>query len=115
MMVIGSPGGSRIPTITLAAILNVIDHGMTISGAVDAPRLHHQDVPNVIEAEDLALSPDTADLLRRMGYAIETHREWGSAMGILVGAARLGGTPEDGDRFYGAADVRAPAGAAVGY
>ena len=115
VMVIGSPGGARIPTITLEAILNVVDHGMTISSAVDAPRLHDQDVPNVIEAEPRALSPDTVTLLQQMGYAVEPHRDWGSAMGILVGGPALGQQPEDGFRLYGAADVRAPAAAAVGY
>jgi gamma-glutamyltranspeptidase/glutathione hydrolase len=41
VMVIGSPGGSRIITITLEAIINVIDHGMTIQEAIDAPRIWH--------------------------------------------------------------------------
>ncbi|MBW4290925.1 gamma-glutamyltransferase, partial [Escherichia coli] len=45
-MVIGSPGGSRIITITLEAILNVIDHGMNIQEAIDAPRGHHQWLPD---------------------------------------------------------------------
>ena len=115
VMVIGSPGGARIPTITLEAILNVIDHGMDIAAAIDAPRLHDQDVPDAIEAEDRALSPDTVKLLQRMGYAIEPHRDWGAAMGILVGGPGLGRPASDGFRLYGAADVRAPASAAEGY
>ncbi len=50
-MVVGSPGGSRIITITLEAILNVIDFGMDISQAVNAPRIHHQWQPDKIYLE----------------------------------------------------------------
>lgn len=105
-MVIGSPGGSRIPTITLEAIRNVIDYGMDVSAAIDAPRLHEQWMPDVIEAERFALSPDTAKLLASMGYTIREHAEWGAAEGIVVRPDHL---------LAGANDVRAPAGAAVGY
>ncbi|HEX3994243.1 MAG TPA: gamma-glutamyltransferase, partial [Acetobacteraceae bacterium] len=58
-MVLGSPGGARIITIVLEAILNVIDYGMSPQEAVDAPRLHHQFLPDTIYAERFALSPDT--------------------------------------------------------
>ena len=44
-MVVGSPGGSRIITITLQTVLNVIDYGMTPQDAVTAPRIHHQWLP----------------------------------------------------------------------
>ncbi len=60
-MVIGSPGGPRIITITLEAIVNVIDHGMTIKEAIDAPRIHHQWLPDKVFAERFALSPDTLE------------------------------------------------------
>ena len=115
MMVIGSPGGSRIPTITLAAILNVIDLGMDIAASIDAPRIHQQWLPDVIEAEDRAISPDTSRLLEAMGYKIETRRPWGAAEGILVGAPALGAAPVPGSRLFGANDVRAPSGSAAGY
>ena len=113
VMVIGSPGGSRIPTITLEAILNVVDLGMDIAAAIDAPRIHHQWLPDVIEAEDRALSPDTRHLLERMGYAIADRHAWGAAEGILTGAPSLGTKPSG--HLFGANDVRAPAGAAAGY
>ena len=58
-MVIGSPGGARIITITLEAIINVIDHGMSIQEAIDAPRIHHQWLPDKVYMEPYALSPDT--------------------------------------------------------
>ena len=115
VMVTGSPGGSRIPTITLQTILNVVDQRLSISTAVDAPRIHDQDIPDVIEAEPLALSPDTRALLEHMGYTVKDHAPWGAAMGILVGGPGLDAPARDGDRLYGAADTRAPAGAAVGW
>ena len=66
-MVLGSPGGSRIITIVLQTILNVIDYGMQPQEAVDAPRLHHQWLPDTIYAEPYALSADTRTALDRHG------------------------------------------------
>jgi gamma-glutamyltranspeptidase / glutathione hydrolase len=118
-MVIGSPGGPRIITVVLEVILNVIDHGMNIQEAVDAPRIHHQWLPDVLYAEPFALSPDTARLLAGMGHTLEVGEEgtaWGQAAGILVGGASLGDIARNGgSRLNGAMDSRAPAGAARGY
>ncbi|GGE22546.1 gamma-glutamyltransferase [Aureimonas endophytica] len=118
-MVIGSPGGSRIITITLEAILNVVDHGMDIQEAIDAPRVHHQWLPDKVTIEPNALSPDTLKLLAGMGYTVGTDPGWtiwGEAAGILVGGKDLkeveAGT---GRRYYGAIDSRASAGTAKGY
>jgi gamma-glutamyltranspeptidase/glutathione hydrolase len=105
VMVDGSPGGSRIITIVLETLLNVIDHGMTPAEAVAAPRLHLQWLPDVLFAEDGALSPDTADLLRWMGYAITKGPPWGASELIVAG---------QGKKLVGANDPRRPAGAAVG-
>jgi gamma-glutamyltranspeptidase/glutathione hydrolase len=106
-LVLGSPGGSRIITITLETALNIIDYGMQPQEAVDAPRVHHQWLPDVIEAEPFALSPDTAALLRGMGYTIREVKPWGAAEIIMVDAAR--------EVLLGASDVRRPGGAAIGY
>ena len=104
-MVLGSPGGSHIITTVLETALNVIDHGMTPQQAVDAPRLHLQYLPDVLFAEDSALTPDTAALLRWMGYSITSAPPWGASELILVAP--------DG-KLLGANDPRRPAGAAVG-
>ncbi|APG94228.1 gamma-glutamyltransferase [Sinorhizobium americanum] len=118
-MVIGSPGGARIITITLEAILNVIDHGMNIQEAVDAPRLHHQWLPDKVFMEPYALSPDTLKLLSAMGHDVEIDKNWtiwGQATGILVGGESLAEIAEGGGaRYNGAADSRIGAGAARGY
>ena len=71
-MVIGSPGGSRIITITLETMMNVIDYGMDLQEAVDAPRIHHQWLPDEIFVEPMALSPDTRKMLDRHG--LQDHR-----------------------------------------
>ncbi len=128
LLVTGSPGGSRIITITLQTILNVIDYGMTPGEAVDAPRIHHQWLPDVLYAEPFALSPDTQDLLRNMGYAITEQTPWGAAEMVAVGsekaALRTFGVPANDPArsgrmrpglLYGANDDRRPAGAAIGY
>ena len=126
-MVLGSPGGSRIITIVLQVALNAIDHGMAPQAAVDAPRIHHQWLPDVIAAEPFALSADTKAALTAMGYKIVEQTPWGSAASITVGGATTqpGGVSSGNDAtatrgmrpglFYGANDPRRPAGAAVGY
>ena len=63
VLLIGSPGGSRIITLTLEAIINMVDHGMDVQAAINAPRLHEQWLPDVIYVEPFALSPDTRALL----------------------------------------------------
>ncbi len=128
LLVTGSPGGSRIITITLETILNVVDFGMAPEEAVDAPRIHHQWLPDVLYAEPFALSPDTQALLRGMGYAITEQVPWGAAEMVAVGPempsantpaapandAALSGRMRPG-LLYGANDDRRPAGAASGY
>jgi len=118
-MVIGSPGGSRIITITLEAIMNVIDHGMDLQEAIDAPRIHHQWLPDRVYMEPQALSPDTLRILADEGYDVGIDPDWtiwGEAAGILVGGRDLAeieaGT---GPRYTGAIDSRATAGSAKGY
>ncbi|MHA6688160.1 gamma-glutamyltransferase [Mesorhizobium sp. A556] len=118
-MVIGSPGGSRIITITLEAIMNVVDHGMSLQEAIDAPRIHHQWLPDKVYTEPYALSPDTLRLLTGMGYDVGVDQDWtiwGKAAGILVGGKDLKEIQAGGGaRYYGAIDSRATGGAAIGY
>jgi gamma-glutamyltranspeptidase/glutathione hydrolase len=120
ILVLGSPGGSRIITTVLEVIINVIDHGMTLQEAVDAPRIHHQWLPDTLAAEPFALSFDTAAALAKMGYKLVPLAPWGTgnaveAIGIApensVQAMALG-FPRPGVA-YGASDSRAPAGSAA--
>ncbi|MBO9197164.1 gamma-glutamyltransferase [Rhizobium sp. 16-449-1b] len=118
-MVIGSPGGSRIITITLEAILNVVDFGMDISQAVNAPRIHHQWQPDKIYFEPYALSPDTIRALIAMGHTMDDGSGtpvWGQAAGILVGGKSLKDIEKGGGaRYNGAMDSRSAEGSAGGY
>ncbi len=127
-LVLGSPGGSRIITITLETALNIIDYGMQPQEAVDAPRIHHQWLPDKVYAEPFALSPDTKTILQNMGYDIVEQTPWGAAEMIAVGppVASVSGMQSSGNDssrtsgmrpglIYGANDDRRPAGAAVGY
>ena len=114
VMVIGSPGGSLIPTITLSAILGVVDYRHTIQQAIDDGRIHELGTPPVVWIEPGALPDATLKTLDGEGYAFKQHDPWGSAQGILVGAPALGAAPVDGDRFYGGIDRRHPGAAAVG-
>src|ERR1700722_2077195 len=68
VMVVGTPGGSRIISTVLEVIINVIDHGMTLQEAVDAPRMHHQWLPDTLAGEPFAFSADTVKSLTQMGY-----------------------------------------------
>ncbi len=118
-MVIGSPGGARIITITLEAIINVIDHGMDIQEAIDAPRIHHQWLPDRVYMEPYALSGDTMKILTEMGHNVGIDQDWtiwGQAAGILVGGKSLGEITEGGGaRYNGAMDSRSGSGSARGY
>lgn len=67
-MVTGSPGGSRIITITLQTILNVVDHGLNVAEAVAAPRIHHQWLPDAIDASGPVV--DTLRLLAGRGHRV---------------------------------------------
>ena len=113
-MVVGSPGGSRIITITLQTILNVLEHGMDIQQATDAPRIHHQWQPDVVYAEPFALSADTRKLLEGMGHKITEQKPWGDVDAVLVGGPALGQTMGK-FRYFGANDNRRQPGEAVGY
>ena len=118
-MVIGSPGGARIITITLEAILNVVDHGMDIREAIDAPRIHHQWLPDRVAMEPFALSRDTLKLLSDMGHDVRIDPGWtiwGQAAAILVGGDSVSEIAEGkGARLNGAMDSRSLSGSALGY
>jgi len=115
LLVLGTPGGSRIITVVLETILNVIYYGMTISQAVDAPRIHNQWLPDVTNAEAFALSPDTRKILEGMGHHFGPPQPTNHVDAILVGAPKLGGKPVGANRYYGANDERRGTGEAVGY
>lgn len=127
-LVLGSPGGSRIITITLETALNIIDFGMAPQEAVNAPRIHHQWLPDEVYYEQRGVSADTLKILSGMGYKMVEQTPWGAAELIMVGLPGAAGvsTASSGNDgavsgkvregyLYGANDVRRPAGSARGY
>ncbi len=106
-MVLGSPGGPTIINTVFQIILNVIDFGMDIQEAVDAPRIHHQWLPDYLIAEQDALVRDVEIALLRKGHRVETRQSIGDAHCILI-------DPETGIRL-GAPDPRRGESLAAGY
>ena len=100
LVVVGTPGGRTIINTVLEVLVNVVDHGMSMQDAVNAPRFHHQWLPDKVLAEPWCFSPDTRALLETMGHAIEVQRlPQGAAMGIGLrrsGSSRAGWVLEAG-------------------
>lgn len=105
----GSPGGSTIITVVFGVITNVIDHGMTIRQAVDAPRIHHQWLPDVLAYERNSVSPDTVALLKARGHQLDERDNL-----IISDAETVAINPQTGLR-EGASDIRKPDSQTVGY
>ena len=106
-MVTGSPGGARIITIVLSTIQNVIDYGMNVQQAVDAPRVHMQWLPDEVQMEPGAFDASALAQLKSMGYTLREIPSWGSAQAVLVDPRT--------EMLYGGTDRRHPAGLAAGY
>lgn len=115
VLVLGTPGGSRIITVTALVLMNLVDYGMTVQEAVDAPRFHQQWQPEATNLEPFALSPDTRQILLGMGHRFGAPQPANHMAAILVGAPSLGGKPVGSNRYYGANDPRRNTGLAAGY
>ena len=106
-LVLGSPGGPTIITTVANVLMGVIDYGLNIQESVNAPRFHHQYLPDLILLEKFGISPDTVRILEDMGHKIRDDREfWGDAECIAI-------DPRTGERL-GASDGRNN-GKAVGF
>ncbi len=104
---VGSPGGPTIINTALCVITNVIDYGMNIQQAIDAPRIHHQWLPDELVVEPYGLSGDTQNALTARGHKLAKPRYLGDAEGIMI-------EEKTGVRL-GATDPRRSDGLAVGY
>jgi len=92
-LVVGSPGGPTIINTVLEVIVNVIDFGMNVADAVDAPRLHHQWLPDVLKLER-GFSPDTVALLKARGHTVEVENGQGEVAAIRVNDGWLEGSAD---------------------
>jgi gamma-glutamyltranspeptidase/glutathione hydrolase len=105
-MVTGSPGGRTIINTVLETILNVVDFGMNVQEAVDAPRFHHQWLPDKIVYERNGLSPDSIAILKSMGHQMQATHYQGIAEAIILNSRD--------NLLEGAWDRRAPDGGVAG-
>ncbi len=112
LLVTGSPGGPTIINTVLQIILNVVDHGMPVAQAVEAPRIHHQWMPDQLSFERYGISADTLALLAAKGHTV---RERQSYEGGYQGDAETIAIDPATGRRHGAADPRKPDSRAVGY
>jgi gamma-glutamyltranspeptidase/glutathione hydrolase len=115
LLVVGTPGGSHIPTAVLQTMVNLVDYHMTITEAVSAPRIHAQWMPDVLYYESDALSADTRAVLAAKGHHLEAMDYWNHVAAILVGGPAIGKPPRGHNRLYGAIDPRLPVGSVAGY
>ena len=104
-LIVGTPGGRTIINTVLQVILNVLDFGLNVGEAVEAPRIHHQWLPDVTSFESLGISPDTRSLYEAMGHRVRFRGTQGRAHCIMA----------RGNMVYGVADTRSYDGRAVGY
>jgi len=115
VMILGTPGGSRIITAVLQTLINVIDFDMNIQEAVDAPRFHHQWLPDQVIAEPNAFSKDTFQLLSDWGYNIVPSGHSNHLAAIYVNQVNNSKRSLFLKRFSGANDSRSRSGQALGY
>jgi gamma-glutamyltranspeptidase/glutathione hydrolase len=104
---VGSPGGPTIINTVLDVITNVIDYNMNIQQAIDAPRIHHQWLPDELVFEPYGLSGDTQSALAARGHKLAKPRYLGDCEGIMI--------EEKTGMRLGATDPRRSDGMAVGY
>ena len=105
-LVIGSPGGPTIINTVLQVIVNVVDFGFTIQEAIDAPRFHHQWLPDELRMENHGFSEDVTKALEARGHRLAFRGFMGDAQGIML-------EPKTGMRL-GASDPRGD-GLTIGY
>lgn len=108
-MVVGTPGGTTIPTSVFQTIIDIIDYGKTPKEAIEAPKFHHQWLPDELMMEP-GFAPAVVDSLTKMGYKIKTVNGIGRTEIILLGQDPSGKSTQPGAKatkgMQAAADVR---------
>jgi gamma-glutamyltranspeptidase/glutathione hydrolase len=114
VMVLGSPGSSKIITTVANVLMGVVDYGMNLQEAVNAPRFHNQWLPDVVSVEEW-FSPDTVGTLGRMGYKVQIGLHDGQDVSPYWSDAECIAIDEKTGERLGATDGRNSRGKAVGY
>ncbi len=97
-LITGTPGGPRIITMVYHVISNVIDHSMTLAEAVEAPRTHHQALPDSLRLEGEGFLPEVLDSLRARGHGVSIRGHVGGRRGDHSDPARLAGRERSAKR-----------------
>ena len=113
VLVLGSPGSSKIITTVANVLMGIVDYGMNLQEAVNAPRFHNQWLPDVVNVEKW-FSPDTLNTLRKMGYNVEIGLHDGEVSPYWSDAECIAIDEKTAERL-GATDGRNSSGKAVGY
>jgi gamma-glutamyltranspeptidase/glutathione hydrolase len=114
VMVLGSPGSSKIITTVANVLMGVVDYGMNLQEAVNAPRFHNQWLPDVVNVEKW-FSPDTVNTLGKMGYKVQVGLHDGQDVSPYWSDAECIAIDEKTGERLGATDGRNSHGKAVGY
>ena len=80
---IGTPGGTTIPNQVYEGLVNIIDHKMTLKAAIDAPRFHHQHIPDNLTVE-ADFPEQTINALKEKGYIVNKRGAFGRMDGIMI-------------------------------
>jgi gamma-glutamyltranspeptidase / glutathione hydrolase len=113
VLVLGSPGSSKIISTVANVLMGVVDYGMNIQESVNAPRFHHQWLPDVVMVEKW-FSPDTVSLLQHMGYQVQVGLQEGTHVAPYWSDAECIAIDEKTGTREGASDGRNH-GKAIGY
>ena len=114
VMILGSPGSSKIITTVANVLMGVVDYGMNLQEAVNAPRFHNQWLPDVVNVEKW-FSPDTVNTLGKMGYKVQVGLHDGQDVSPYWSDAECVAIDEKTGERLGATDGRNSHGKAVGY
>lgn len=113
VMVLGSPGSSKIITTVANVLMGVVDYKLNLQEAVNAPRFHNQWLPDVVNVEK-TFFPDTIHLLGRMGYKVQIGLDEGGTSPYWSDAECIAVDEKTGQRL-GSTDGRNSNGKAMGY
>lgn len=113
-LVLGSPGGSTIMTTVLNDLISVVDNGLNIQQSADAPRFHHQYLPDVLQLEK-TFPYDVAEQLKTRGYTIQQKTEFDEKTPGTWGDSELIAVDPKTRELLGGHDSRRPFGKAAGY
>ena len=114
MLVLGSPGGSTIITTVTNDLISALVNGLSIQADSDAPRFHHQYLPDVLQFEKAFPHP-VVDAMKAMGYTVSQTDEADTKVPGVWGGSELIQIDPKTKQLHGANDPRYPSGSVASY